>query len=762
MVENQVIEFEPNLTILYGVNGSGKSGYVRLLNNVFVSKGDKTIVPNIYSDNPKNAKAEFVFKSAEAEYLLSYPLNKDNPEFKQFSVFDTRCVPVHLNNKNQFEFRPAGLSFFGDLTECYKRIEDILHKDIDKCNTPKDYLSLFEGDSEIKLLIQLLGPKTKVEALKAYLPYSDEDKVTKKELEEKKAELMSLKKDKEISDLTDKKNSIVRLRQAIETINKYFSVEQLDKTKSAIENYKTKQDEIKRKGIDSFKSSKIANIGSDAWKAFIEAADVFARQQSDNEFNYPNTDSLCLFCQQPLGEEAKNLILSYWQFIRSKMEEEFKELENAIVKDKLSFEKLIVDILPEDNVLKIWLVEHYPQIVTPLIEDLNLLKKTHKEIIEALVKKESFDCKGMQIDTSILDTINQSIDVKIKALQNNESNIELETINSKLVYLAHKEKLSTHISSIEAYVNSLKWAEIAGKSKSKIPKTRTTNKEKELSAKYFNQAYIDLFKRECQKLDGDFDIDITHTGSGGISYRQLFIRGKQPSQILSEGEQKVISLADFLAETQLSSINKGIIFDDPVTSLDNTRKKRIAERLVEEARHRQVIIFTHDIVFISALLEDIDADSLKHSCHLIEKNDKVTGYIYLKNGPSHISQYKNSKVPKEYLAQAGKANCPPQERDFLIKNAFTYLRTCYEYLVTYNLFNGVIKRFDERMSIDNLRKVVVEETVAKDIVEAYHLCCRYMEGHLHSDDFASMNKPGVNELKAELDRYDNIKKKISK
>src|SRR5690625_3304386 len=31
LTENQIIEFCPNLTIVYGSNGSGKSGYIRLL-----------------------------------------------------------------------------------------------------------------------------------------------------------------------------------------------------------------------------------------------------------------------------------------------------------------------------------------------------------------------------------------------------------------------------------------------------------------------------------------------------------------------------------------------------------------------------------------------------------------------------------------------------------------------------------------------------------------------------------------------------------
>ena len=38
LAENQTIELSPKLTIIYGANGSGKSGYVRLLKKCFYSK----------------------------------------------------------------------------------------------------------------------------------------------------------------------------------------------------------------------------------------------------------------------------------------------------------------------------------------------------------------------------------------------------------------------------------------------------------------------------------------------------------------------------------------------------------------------------------------------------------------------------------------------------------------------------------------------------------------------------------------------------
>src|SRR5688572_17239784 len=44
----QSINFSDNLTIIFGANGAGKSGYIRLLNNAFNSRGDKQILENVF------------------------------------------------------------------------------------------------------------------------------------------------------------------------------------------------------------------------------------------------------------------------------------------------------------------------------------------------------------------------------------------------------------------------------------------------------------------------------------------------------------------------------------------------------------------------------------------------------------------------------------------------------------------------------------------------------------------------------------------
>ena len=56
-----------------------------------------------------------------------------------------------------------------------------------------------------------------------------------------------------------------------------------------------------------------------------------------------------------------------------------------------------------------------------------------------------------------------------------------------------------------------------------------------------------------------------------------------------------------LAELKVANRECPIVFDDPVCSLDHNYRDKIAKRLVEEAKSRQVIVFTHDIAFLIEL-----------------------------------------------------------------------------------------------------------------------------------------------------------------
>lgn len=762
LTENQTIEFSPNLTIIYGANGSGKSGYVRLLKNVFYSKAPENILPNVHIDNGhKNVNAKFTFKSGNTEIPLGFS-DKDNAEFEQFAVFDGNSVLKHLENKNEFEFRPAGLSFFADYTNAIIRVEQKLNTEIQakqSGNSAKDLSALFDGNSEIKTLVENLNAETKIEDLKKYTPFSEENKIQKETIQKQYDELLlaSKGKEKEAKSLESIKSLIAQNKQAIEKLNQFFTTEEIEKIKTAISDCVSKEATAKTEGIENFRTDKIENIGTTEWKNFIVSAEEFAKTQKTENAVYPENGDNCLLCQQPLSDEAQTLISNYWTFIKSVAEQNAKQAQEKLNKAKENYENLNFDLFPQDNTLTVWLTEKYPNELEALKLKLAEQKTLAENIVLDIQGKIANERPEVQISVEQYTTIETAIDASIKLHKEDEQSKELEKLLNAKTLLEHKEKFNTHFSKFEAFVNNQIWIKKANKAD--YGKRKTTDTEKTLSKKYFNQKYIDRFNDECEKLKGNFGINIDETAAAGKSYRQLKLKGKSPNAVLSEGEQKVIAIADFLAEMHLSEVNKGVIFDDPVTSLDEKRKSEIAERLAKEALQKQVIIFTHDLVFVSSLIGHCKESNTGNECHWIENvGGSQPGRIWLRNTPSFEKDYKTSGKAQGYYDDAKKS--APEQREDKIKNGFAALRTSYETQVVFGLFKGVVQRFEERVSVDSLKSVFFTTEIRDELLDSFYQCCRYMEGHSHSDRYA-YKKPEVENLNEEIQRFNAIKKKIA-
>ena len=762
LLEGQSIEFSPNLTIIYGSNGSGKSGYTRLLKNVFYSKSKEKILSNIYStDIVKPVNANFIFKSEGNEISVSYN-NNDHSIFEQFSVFDGKSAVKHIESKNEFEFKPAGLNFFGKFADALSHVEKKLNNEVtikQQGTNINNLLMLFDGNSEVTEAIQAINTDKGFENLSKIASYTEKNTKEKESVQKKYEELQiaSTKKDQEIRNLKTIKKLLLQVKQSVEKFNQYFSNEMFEKANQAIIECLEKEEIAKNEGVENFKTDNLNGIGTSEWKNFILSAEKFALLQENGNSHYPKNEDHCLFCQQKLSEPAQKLIINYRKFIESVSEKKAAELQNKLNKAKKLYDDLDFNLFPPNNILTNWLIENYPielEIIKHSIDKQQILAEKICSDIQNKVVNEKV---GVLIETNIFETIEIELEKSITILNTGNQFKELERLRNSIINLEHKEKLSLHFPKFENYFNMQVWLNKA--SKANFPKQKITLKEKELSSKYFSENYVSIFNNECQKLNGDFGIEINRTSTAGKSYRQLRLKGKNPNTILSEGEQKVIATADFLAEMKLSEINRGIIFDDPVTSLDDKRKNEIATRLVEEAELRQVIIFTHDLVFVSNLLSKCEQQEAEFLCHWIENIDgKNPGAIYLNNAPSYEKDYKTSGKAQNYLNEAKKSN--PQQREEKIKNGFAALRTSYEAQVVFGLFKGVVQRFNERVSIESLRKVYFTTELIDELLESYALCCRFMEGHSHSDKY-SYKKPTIEDLNNEIKRFDEIKKKIS-
>lgn len=59
---------------------------------------------------------------------------------------------------------------------------------------------------------------------------------------------------------------------------------------------------------------------------------------------------------------------------------------------------------------------------------------------------------------------------------------------------------------------------------------------------------------------------------------------------------------------------------------------------------------------------------------------------------------------KKYYTICNKDDCESMQREVFIKQGFTALRTCYEFLVINDLFNNAVQRYNERVALTHFQK----------------------------------------------------------
>jgi hypothetical protein len=186
------------------------------------------------------------------------------------------------------------------------------------------------------------------------------------------------------------------------------------------------------------------------------------------------------------------------------------------------------------------------------------------------------------------------------------------------------------------------------------------------------------------------------------------------SRVLSEGEQRALGIACFFAEMARLPGRHGIIVDDPVSSLDHQRLRKVASRLVAEAASgRQVVIFTHHLVFYQEILAAAAARApqVPVIVNIIGKAEGRFGVISEDDEPWIAKRV----VRRIEALRARLAAIPPDidcnTEDFrrTAKDFYTDLRETWERLVEEVLLNGVVQRFSSGVKTQSLREVLVED-----------------------------------------------------
>ena len=249
---------------------------------------------------------------------------------------------------------------------------------------------------------------------------------------------------------------------------------------------------------------------------------------------------------------------------------------------------------------------------------LNIGEESAKQYFEAIARRRaaaetatitadipSLDWSGIDAAVGALLESLEKESGALKALQQDGKRQEME---AKLKELQGRQWLSQNKASVLAERERLALVDILDAAIKLTATHALTKKNNELAAQELAAGYQQRFADELKQLGGNrlaVVPESKHLGKGRVTFGISLVgavAALPAGKVLSEGETRIVSLAAFLADITGSEHSAPFIFDDPISSLDQDYEEKVVGRLVDLAKTRQVIIFTHRLSLL-ALVE---------------------------------------------------------------------------------------------------------------------------------------------------------------
>lgn len=767
LMSNQELSFGPQLTAIFGSNGSGKSGYARVIGCAAFTRGDKEILPDVTKTEvvkgPLSADIELVI--GDQTTTINYLVGDTCPHLRSFYVFDSTSVKNHLTRQNPMSFAPGGLNILTRLAEVTDRVRRRLQTECERKRTTNIYESLFIGDSKVKDIITSLGATTNVTEVKILANITDEEMkvIAIRELEI--AQLKNQKINEEIQELSQKIDDLQHLKECIEKVIAGLSDDMISTINQSITSWVEVRFLSQTTSLENFHTERFTQTSSELWDQFIRAA--FAMGQAESE-DYPSTGDQCLLCQQPLTIEARDLIHQIWEYLRSESQEKINRTEAELKQHSNNLERLDLGILDSQTVSFRYLSTKNPEALAQIKAYLKACEMRRDGTILSIASRHPYQAD--ELPDSGLKLINDLIETLCAekcAMEEKKIEEEIEKLEKEKRELEHRRILSKHLDEILQYIADAQWTKRAGEPKIRRSTKHITQKYNDLFEELIAKKYISLFQETLIKLKCPLGVKIETHGSKGETWKHIALKredeqiipGTSPDQVLSEGEQRAVALADFLTEVALDEQSAGILLDDPVSSLDFDWKGIIAEQVVNEAERQQVIVFTHDLHFLYLLKKLAEEKDIDMQNHWIQKRNNIPGWVYLGNSPITEREYRKPTKAKEYLDKAKESGqWDANEEQGFLEQGFGALRTTYEVFVIRELFGEVLTRWEERISGDRLKNVYIDEGIRDEVIENIGRLSRYITAHSHSDVFVAQ-KPTCSLLDEEIKKFEDLQKR---
>ncbi len=754
LVSGAVIEPHEGLTILYGENGTGKTGYSRIFKALAGSRTADEILGNLTDsdDSPIGAALEYAVGNATAE--LAWAGEFSVTPFTRMSIFDSPAVNFHVDDDLDYVYVPTVLSLFNHVTAGIRQVQqhfDEHRKELTK--SAPSLLARFPKDDIVYPEIEALGASTDLASLKTHLVVGTDTEQRVEDLQTTVGALQSNSLSITLSNLQRQQRVLAQADAVQQRLAEFdgqaynASLVKLAELKADRESFRT----------TFFAEADLPAEPDDTWEGFIAHGAEYQKHLTEND---AHDNSRCLYCRQPLDETARALVAKYSDFLLDKLGEDIRTEQQTIV----TLGRALAGAQADE--LRTYVKEFAEQEEQPVFFSRLVAINAAFAHAEAAVRSSSaVDLTALAAAGPLVESLDADIatlDTAVTTTQGQITNREgtLRDKKKELLDLQVGVELGKSWAEIEAAVGRAKEADKLGLLTKRIPPVlrALTDLAKNASDQLVNESFDALFNEECEALRAPA-LKVEFIGRQGKAQRRKVLSGKhRPSKVLSEGEQKVLAMADFLAEARLSGISAPVIFDDPVSSLDHRRIDEVADRVARLAEQTQVIVFTHDVLFAAALIARFEKSKRCRFYQISDEGGK--GKVTPASGPRWDSISELSKKVNVTIETARKQE--GDARDALVRTGYGWLRSWCEMFTEMELLKGVTQRYQPNVRMTTLADINVAELpdAIETVTRLFEDACRYIDSH--SQPLAALGvTPTLADLERDWDELKEVRKKYA-
>ena len=716
LADGQRLVFLPmGLTVIFGENGAGKSGYSRVIKSACRARlKDEPVLPNAENRNHLKETPEAVFAVIRADGTkVDVPWKAKGAapeELASVAILDTRCARAYTNQEGELIFAPYGLDILEDLARhVFPRLERTIRDELHGINiSDTAFEDLRPGNTDVGKFLRGLSNSTTNETLEEELQFSEENATRLTAVTAALAEKSPADKARELDELATR---IAIVAKSLEGLEKDLSDDALAALREVDDDLRAAQ-QAEALAAEQLRGNEglLAGTGEGAWRQLFTAAQAFVAAHGHST----DTGAPCALCQTPLEEAAASRMQRFADHVaqdastradheRKRHQQVFDDAQTLTLSARL--DETTVAYIEEQatgwtaekvryeadlDARRQWALEAGTQTHdwTKPMPVVSVRPAGVARRIEAAVKDQARTHREAEPGPS-RDTLQKELD-ELRARHS------LSQRRESLYDLAKAKRLHHRLS---ACLDDLKTKPIS-------------DKAGQLAESAVTRQLCDALEQEFEKLGvSHLQTSLKARNEKGRPKLKLLLDipgGQRPEDILSEGEQRVIAIGSFFAELSVAQHRGAAVFDDPVSSLDHQHRQRVALRLVEEAKIRQVVVFTHDTVFLAELIARAADQKVPRLFQHLTYTQKAAGRVNDGLPWRHLGT-KDRIEKQEGLARAlakDEANLDNEECSERSRLIYGQLREVIERGVEEVVFGGVLQRYNDYVRVPNISNTV--------------------------------------------------------